>query len=116
MRHQMHLDPKYREMIKSGTKKIELRLYDAKRKSINLGDEIEFLPMSGAVDPHDKLITKVVGILRYPTFKEIIADYPIEILAEENYSPDILLKDLEKLYTPGLQNTYGVVGFRLERI
>ena len=110
----MHLDDKYREMIKNGTKRIEVRLYDAKRRGVNLGDEIEFLPMTGPANPRERVIAKVTGILRYENFKDMFKDYPIEMLAEEGYSEESLLKDLEKLYTPGLQNTYGVVGFRFE--
>ena len=40
--HEMSLQPKYFDFIKDGTKRIELRLYDEKRRSIQLGDIIEF--------------------------------------------------------------------------
>ena len=40
--HEMNLQPKYFDFIKDGTKRIELRLYDEKRQSIQLGDIIEF--------------------------------------------------------------------------
>ena len=40
--HEMNLQPKYFDFIKGGTKRIELRLYDEKRQSIQLGDIIEF--------------------------------------------------------------------------
>ena len=116
MRHQMHLQDNYHKMIHEGTKRIEVRLYDEKRQKVELGDEIEFIPMSGKVDPRNRCIMKVIGILRYQNFKDLFADYPMRMLAEEGYSEDVLLGDLEKLYTPGLQNTYGVVGFRLEKV
>lgn len=115
MRHQMHLQDNYHQMIHKGTKRIEARLFDEKRQNVSLGDEIEFIPMSGQVDPRDRCIMKVTGILRYQTFKDLFADFPVEMLAEADYPLDTLLADTEKLYTPGLQNTYGVVGFRLEK-
>lgn len=115
MRHQMHVEAKYREMIKNGTKRIEVRLYDAKRRKVQLGDEIEFLPMAaGEYDPRDKVIVRVTGILRYESFAALFQDFPMAMLAAEDYTVEALLKDLERLYTPGLQNTYGVVGFRFE--
>ena len=40
--HLMNLQPKYFDFIKDGTKRIELRLYDEKRRQIQLGDIIEF--------------------------------------------------------------------------
>ena len=39
----MKLNEKYFEYIKRGTKRIELRLNDEKRKLIKIGDKIRFL-------------------------------------------------------------------------
>ena len=41
----MKLNPAPFEMIKSGQKTIELRLYDEKRQLVNIGDEIVFTNM-----------------------------------------------------------------------
>ncbi len=43
MVHEMLLAPKPFEMMKSGQKTIELRLYDEKRKHIQIGDRIRFI-------------------------------------------------------------------------
>ena len=43
MQHTMRLNKEPFEMIKSGMKTIELRLYDEKRKLLRIGDEIEFI-------------------------------------------------------------------------
>ena len=37
--HEMKLQPKFFDFIKSGTKRIELRLYDEKRRNIELEDK-----------------------------------------------------------------------------
>lgn len=42
MIHEMKLNDKAFNNIKSGIKKFELRLYDKKRRNINLGDTIIF--------------------------------------------------------------------------
>ncbi len=42
MIHNMNLRPAPFEAIASNTKKIEMRLYDEKRQTINLGDSIIF--------------------------------------------------------------------------
>ena len=42
MLHQMKLKESPFERIKNGTKTIEFRLYDEKRKQIKIGDKIEF--------------------------------------------------------------------------
>lgn len=58
--HEMNLQPKYFDFIKDGTKRIELRLYDEKRRSIQLGDIIEF-----AKSDDEKFKAEVIGLLRY---------------------------------------------------
>lgn len=42
MLHKMKLQEDPFERIKNGTKTVEFRLYDEKRQSIQIGDEIEF--------------------------------------------------------------------------
>ena len=42
MLHKMKLKESPFERIKNGTKTIEFRLYDEKRKQIKIGDKIEF--------------------------------------------------------------------------
>ena len=59
----MNLQPKYFDFIKDGTKRIELRLYDEKRQSIQLGDIIEF-----AKSEDEKFKAEVIGLLRYDSF------------------------------------------------
>ena len=57
----MNLQPTYFDYIKTGTKRIELRLYDEKRQQIALGDTIEF-----AKSEQDKFQAKVIGLLSKP--------------------------------------------------
>ena len=42
MLHKMRLNESPFERIKNGTKTIEFRLYDEKRRQIKIGDKIEF--------------------------------------------------------------------------
>ena len=45
MKHIMHLDNGSFNSIKNGTKTIEMRLFDDKRKEMSIGDEITFIKM-----------------------------------------------------------------------
>ena len=45
MRHTMKLKEDPFERMKNGTKTIEFRLYDEKRRKIKVGDEIEFFKL-----------------------------------------------------------------------
>ncbi len=108
--YRMNLQKKYFDFVKNGTKRIELRLLDEKRRQIKVGDRIDF-ECDGA-----SIATRVIGVLYYQNFNEMFEDYPMEILAEKGFSKEELSKSLEEFYTPGLQSKYGVVGFRFELI
>ena len=107
--HKMNLQPKYFDFIKNGSKRIELRLYDEKRSQIQLGDIIEF-----SKSENDKLRAKVVGLLRYQTFRDLLADFDISILADSAMTKAELLHVLDGFYSPEKQAEYGVVGIKIK--
>ena len=61
MLHKMKLKESPFERIKNGTKTIEFRLYDEKRRKVKIGDEIEF---SKLPDLQEKLLVEVLNIYR----------------------------------------------------
>ena len=56
--HYMNLQPRYFNYIKSGTKRIELRLNDEKRRQLQLGDTIVFTSSEG-----ESISVKITGLL-----------------------------------------------------
>ena len=107
--HRMELQTQFFNYIKTGTKRIECRLYDEKRQKIQLGDVIEFH------NPKDEIVAvKVLGLLRYKTFKEMFEDYDISLLADKSITKEQLIKALEKYYDADKQAKFGVIGFRFE--
>ena len=110
MLHQLKLQERFFDYIENGTKRIELRLYDEKRRAINLGDEIEFLKLP---DLEDKLKVKVCGLLRYSSFSDLFKDFDISILADKSMSKEELLNVLQEFYTQEEQEKYGVLGIRI---
>lgn len=105
----MNLQERYFDYIQTGTKRIELRLYDDKRRQIKLGDEIEFAKSDTA-----KLKVQVIGLLLYNSFEELFEDLPIELLADKTMTKSELLGVLGEFYTDEQQQKYGVVGIRLK--
>ncbi len=108
----MKLQPKPFEAIKNGTKTIEMRLWDEKRKHITVGDTIEFVNMA---DAKQIVLTKVVGVHVYPTFKELYRDYRKEELgyAENEVANP---KDMEEYYPIIEQEKHCVVGLEIRVI
>ena len=107
----MNLQPKYFDFIKDGTKRIELRLYDEKRQSIQLGDIIEF-----AKSDDEKFKAEVVGLLRYNSFAELFEDFDISILADSSMTKQELLEVLGEFYSEEKQAEFGVIGIRIKLI
>ncbi len=108
--HTMNLSSQPFAAIKDGTKVIESRLYDAKRRKIELGDEIIFHNDDSA----DTLKTKVVGLLRYPTFREMFEDNdPLKFGGPD---ADWLTNQIEEFYSPEKQLVEGVIGVRIQRV
>ena len=103
--HEMNLQPKYFDFIKGGTKRIELRLYDEKRRSIQLGDIIEF-----AKSDDEKFKAEVVGLLRYNSFADLFEDFDISILADSSMTKQELLEVLGEFYSEEKQAEFGVIG------
>ena len=107
----MNLQPKYFDFIKDGTKRIELRLYDEKRQSIQLGDIIEF-----AKSDDEKFKAEVVGLLRYDSFADLFKDFDISILADSSMTKQELLEVLGEFYSEEKQAKFGVIGIRIKLI
>ena len=107
----MNLQPKYFDFIKDGTKRIELRLYDEKRRSIQLGDIIEF-----AKSDDEKFKAEVVGLLRYSSFADLFEDFDISILADASMTKQELLEVLGEFYSEEKQAEFGVIGIRIKLI
>jgi hypothetical protein len=107
----MNLQPKYFDFIKDGTKRIELRLYDEKRRSIQLGDIIEF-----AKSENEKFKAEVIGLLRYNSFADLFEDFDISILADASMTKQELLEVLGEFYSEEKQAEFGVIGIRIKLI
>jgi len=59
--------------------------------------------------------TKVIGLLRYENFSDLIKDFDMEILADCSVTKEELLNELQKFYSNEKQKEYGVLGIRIEK-
>ena len=109
--HEMNLQSKYFDFIKDGTKRIELRLYDGKRRSIQLEYIIEFAKFDD-----EKFKAEVVGLLRYNSFADLFEDFDISILADSSMMKQELLEVLGEFYSEEKQAEFGVIGIRIKLI
>ena len=68
MVHVMKLKNEPFQKIKSGQKTVELRLFDNKRRQLDIGDDIIFTNLSNA---DERLAVRVKALYRYASFEEL---------------------------------------------
>ena len=109
MTHEMKINEKPFEKIKSGEKTIELRLYDNKRRKIKVGDSICFKSKAG------RLTATVKALHIFKSFEELYAALPLEKCGYAQgeiaaASPN----DMLEYYTKEQIAKHGVVGIEIE--
>ncbi len=112
MNHHMTLTSIPFERIKSGVKKVELRLYDTKRQSLALQDKITFTEASS---PERKLYTIVKGLYRFESFHDLFTHIsPGRCGFDIGTSIEDAAKEMRKYYSKDQEEFYGVIGIELE--
>ncbi len=109
MLHKMKLKSEPFEKMKSGSKTVELRLNDEKRRLVQVGDFIEFTLID---DSSRKLTTRVIALHHFNSFAELYNSLPKEKLgyaASETPDPD----RMDEYYPREKQEQYGVLGIEL---
>ena len=100
------------ENIARGIKTIELRLYDEKRRTVKVGDEIEF---THSKDATRTLHARVVALHVFPSFTELYQSLP---LLKCGYTESDIAtadpSDMDLYYTKEQQQKYGVVGIEIQ--
>lgn len=109
--HNLQLATRPFEAIISGNKVIESRLYDDKRRLIELGDQLEF---TNRENTEQTVTVKVIGLLRYENFESLFShNNPLKFGGP---SVEWLTDQINEFYSLEEQNKYGVVGIEFELI
>ncbi len=123
----MHLNDDMFEKLKAGTKNVEVRLFDDKRKLVDIGDYIEFRKVS---DENARIIRKVNNILEIKkSFVDMFTTFDIKSKRWEKtlrFSPQSLglpndstiqslVENMYQYYDKADEKKYGVIAFILEK-
>ncbi len=112
MIHEMKLNTSPFEKVSLGEKTVELRLYDEKRRKIDIGDKIIF---SNIEDPMRKIAVVVKSIHRYASFEELYEDIPLEKCGINGVrSSQDGAAEMSKYYSDDEVRRYGVVGIEIK--
>ena len=113
MMHQMGLYGDYFRAIKTGQKKVEVRLYDEKRQKINVGDTIQFIK----VPEHNETLTVQVTDLRtYDTFQGMYEDIPLKDLNCEGWTMEEMVQGTYGIYTREQEKKWGTLAITMTLI
>ena len=109
--HTMNVKTKYYNLLKSGKKTIELRLFDEKRQKIQVGDEIVFSDSSNQDDNFKAIVLKLHRAESFDALCNIILPDKAGFSTKEE-----LISVLEEFYTPSAQKKFGVVGIEIKKL
>ena len=105
MIHRMKLNESPFERIKDGTKTIEFRLYDEKRRKVKIGDKIEF---SKLPDLHEKILVEVIDIYKDESFENLFKK-----IYNNKEEIERKTKSMYQFYSREQEKEYGVVGIKI---
>lgn len=107
-RFSMNLRHTYYEMVKSGQKDIELRLYDEKRRQMCAGD---IVLIYDAENPSDYIRREIVHMHIAQSFANLATQINVRRTGFD--SLEQFSAAVSKFYTPAQESRYGVVGIEL---
>ena len=107
----MNVKTKYYNLLKSGKKIIELRLFDEKRQKIKIGDEILFSDSSNQDDSFKATVLKLHRAESFEKLCETITPEQAGFSSKED-----LISVLEEFYSPVAQKKFGVVGIEIKKV
>lgn len=106
--HLMQLKRYPFQLFAQGHKTIEARLYDEKRRKIELDDRIVFRLVD---DEAQEIEVRVIGLLRYKTFGDMFAHIDPKKFGGEN--SEQMTAQMLHYYPQEEQDNYGVVGIEV---
>lgn len=111
MIHEMRLNNEPFNKIKEGTKTVELRLLDEKRKTLRVGDKIIFTNRTN----NEKIDVLVTNLFKADSFAPIYEKYS-KVAMGYNEEDDANPEDMEEYYSKEEIKKYGCIAIEIEKV
>lgn len=111
MIHEMRLNNEPFNKIKEGTKTVELRLLDEKRKTLRAGDKIIFTNRTN----NEKIDVLVTNLFKADSFEPIYEKYS-KVAMGYNEEDDAKPEDMEEYYSKEEIKKYGCIAIEIEKV
>ena len=114
MTHEMRLNQGPFDQVRAGSKTVELRLNDEKRKLLHVGDEIEFLER----DTAQRFRVRITALQHAPTFVDLLSGAVSSTAAgfDPVWTPQQVSDWLRRFYSIEEEKANGVVGIEMKVI
>ena len=109
----IHLDSDIFDIVLSGTKNIECRVNDEKRRKLKIGDTLTFLRRP---DDIDKIDTIIEDLVYFDTFEQLVDNYNIEQIYLKDYTKEDFINLIKRFYSDEEISKYGVVAIKFKKM
>ncbi|AVP53581.1 ProFAR isomerase associated superfamily [Clostridium tetani] len=113
MIYKMKLKEEEFNNIKYSNKIMEVRLYDEKRRKINIGDKIIFYKIPCL---EENIIVDIENIYKFSTFKELYDAFPKSFFGYNSLSINEIISKIYSIYTIEQEEKYGVIAIKFKVI
>ena len=112
-KYDLYLHPRYFELIKSGEKTLEGRLFKGAKKNFNVGDIITFYK-----EPENQETIKAIILDKYlfKNFDDMAEKLKKEDLGFKNSTKEEMIQTYRTIYSEKDENAYGVIVFKVKVI
>ncbi|WP_368646113.1 ASCH domain-containing protein [Alkalibacterium putridalgicola] len=100
------------QLVASGEKIVEVRLYDRKRRNLKIGDLITFNKLT---NPLEDVTVRIKDLTRFPTFKEMYQTIPKEAMGSTDSSLEEMLEKTYTIYSPEKEQEWGTLAITIEK-
>ena len=107
-----HLKDEIFDLVKYGSKNIEIRLYDEKRRKLNVGDTLIFYKNE---DESKKVIATVEELTIFDNIEELVNNYDLKNMYFENSSKEELISIFNEIYSQDKQEEFKVLAIKFEK-
>ncbi len=108
----LRLDSDIFEIVKNGSKDVEIRLNDEKRQKLNIGDKLIFANRS---NEDEKIEACVVGLDYYKDFLEVSNTYEMKRIYKDGASKEEFNDLAKRFYSDEEISKYGIVAISFKK-
>ena len=109
---EFHLDSDIFDIVDNGSKNVEIRLNDEKRRQLNVGDTLVFLRRPDDIDSVRATITNLVYL---NSFEDVFNNYGMKRVYLENTSKEDYINLMKRFYSDEEVSEYGVVAIEFNK-